>query len=830
MELARELGYRPVSQNLGKSNQRRAWIYEPTGKKEYMSLDQMKYRKARGLLQVVNKEPPLTKYLRAHGKNPNDPIAVMFQDMAEVNLSAFNEASPPVQGEAIALAKEWLKKVKRFETLHIKRTPSRARNEAMMLAFAFCLNAMTLDRSHQAAAVFYRREDHGPWGNTLVPEYRYINEDTVHLLNNMIDWMFRGQEFDHDYTDSDKAILFHSLEWEEMKILFKKKATPDQRIAGRVRKVRGAFFPYLSTYEKYDLSKFGIYHEFDIENYREPCFIKAYREYMKSEADATQEIIDADCEFLNSIIKTFTVPIGEMKLLSELLNINMIRRVFNDDRNKTDSPKKYLKKNPRFQKDFEILYHSGHFMLWEDKICTKLKFLKGKEKLVPISSCDKDSAIRARRANDIQAKFCSEFSYGPMERRIPYRTDIDSFFRMDDLSAAEKPELAKRLSDLLGFNVLAYSSLAALGQNLMHRRGCYKGVMGLRGIPAEFIRKCLCPIVLGAPHNKPIRVEGDIVQYDRKSSYPSVYTRFAGIPLGPPIVITENDLSELNEQYDRDQPEDQVHFYVCLDIKSFTCLHKDDPYPLLDTLGLRYMDRTMYQLMMENYDVDYDFISGYYFKGYNRNIGKLATWLYEKKAGLAKEDKLGGVIKNLMNGMWGKAMAKGFPIKERIKSDEKVEAFCESEGTYVYGRTRLPSGDWKVKIVKPLLIDFSCPQFSVGVSSFSRKVMQDIIYKAVDNEIPIYYSNTDCLCLRERDVSILPIGTGLGDFAREYTSRKFICLSKRKYIHCLKTGGYKICYGPRNKNKDPEEYFESLMSSQRDFPWRSKRSSWHSAS
>jgi hypothetical protein len=99
--------------------------------------------------------------------------------------------------------------------------------------------------------------------------------------------------------------------------------------------------------------------------------------------------------------------------------------------------------------------------------------------------------------------------------------------------------------------------------------------------------------------------------------------------------------------------------------------------------------------------------------------------------------------------------------------------------------------------------------------------MQDVIYKAVDNEIPIYYSNTDCLCLREADVDRLAEATGrrfvtekprLGDFAREYPepTRKFICLSQRKYIHCFPNDPPQVRYGPRDKNRDPEEYFERL--------------------
>jgi hypothetical protein len=99
----------------------------------------------------------------------------------------------------------------------------------------------------------------------------------------------------------------------------------------------------------------------------------------------------------------------------------------------------------------------------------------------------------------------------------------------------------------------------------------------------------------------------------------------------------------------------------------------------------------------------------------------------------------------------------------------------------------------------------------VNVSSYSRKVMQEMIYKAVDASIPIYYSNTDCLLVQEEDApSLFSRSSELGDFALEHSSRKFICISPRKYIHCHKDGTYKFCYGPTKKNKDPEEYFDWL--------------------
>jgi hypothetical protein len=71
--------------------------------------------------------------------------------------------------------------------------------------------------------------------------------------------------------------------------------------------------------------------------------------------------------------------------------------------------------------------------------------------------------------------------------------------------------------------------------------------------------------------------------------------------------------------------------------------------------------------------------------------------------------------------------------------------------------------------------------------------------------------------LKEADVAVLESamerflshgGLWMGDFVKEFKqiSRKFICLSPRRYIHCFVNGEFKIPYGC--KADDKEGYFE----------------------
>jgi hypothetical protein len=816
-------GYKRIAQDPANENQRVPWHFEPTDKREFMSQNTMRYRIQRGFHQPVDKEPPLTQYIQAHPRNQADAIRKMFDDMADVNLPAWNDAQPEVQGLAIEKAHEWLQNVKTFHDLSVENIPNDPiENESSMLAYAFCLNALTFDRAHHAISIVYRDDpDLRFWGGGEHPEYRYINEETIHIFDDMIRHLFHEGTLEHGYTDSGEAQAFALIEWTRLVLKFE----PIAQGTGHIR--HAAFFPFLSGGKvRHDLSKFGIYTEFDINNYQESCFVHAYRQYLLS-MGKPQEMIEADCDFLRSIMRTFSIPVDNMKFLSNILNLNMIRRVYNNHLGKLDSPKRYFKICPRFEKPFEILYRDGHYMIWEEGLNAKISAMKRLNKLIPLTAAQINEAVRARAKSDCQAKPCSLYSFAPMEVKRPYRRDLEKFFNMPELSAADRPVLAKRLSNLIGVDVEEFGSLAAFGQFLMHKAGCYQKVMGLRGVPAEFIRKCLTPIVLGTPHQKyPIKIEGSVVQYDRKSSYPHIYTSFEGIPIGEPIPLTEDKFTAMIEVSCEHNPNPQdIHFYVCVDIQSYECKHDDDPYPLLKK-GLMYLDSTLFRLIMEHYDMRFRFVSGYYFKEYNTNIKILTLKLFRMKC--EADPKMARVLKNLMNGMWGKAMAKGHPLREKIVSSEKVDKYCEFQGNYVYSKRQLNDKEWLLKIVVPINADFSCPQFSVNVSSYSRKIMQEMIYKAVDLKIPTYYSNTDSICLNEADADKLfeeatILHGNLGDFMREFesTTRKFICLSPKKYIHCFgpkgssstdgafKDGDYKTCNGPRH-GEDPEQYFERI--------------------
>ena len=90
--------------------------------------------------------------------------------------------------------------------------------------------------------------------------------------------------------------------------------------------------------------------------------------------------------------------------------------------------------------------------------------------------------------------------------------------------------------------------------------------------------------------------------------------------------------------------------------------------------------------------------------------------------------------------------------------------------------------------------------------------MNNIIYEAADNDISIYYSNTDSLVFDKSNVQHFNnlIGSELGKFKIEHDNiNKLIIISPKKYLRVYENKEYETPSFYKNKS-DVETYFENL--------------------
>jgi hypothetical protein len=96
--------------------------------------------------------------------------------------------------------------------------------------------------------------------------------------------------------------------------------------------------------------------------------------------------------------------------------------------------------------------------------------------------------------------------------------------------------------------------------------------------------------------------------------------------------------------------------------------------------------------------------------------------------------------------------------------------------------------------------------------------MRNVIACCEEIGAEVFYTNTDCLLFRLEDVEKVNahrrgklLGEELGQFTWEFSlpSRKFICLSQKKYLHCFDDGTVRVRFPPREvEAKDLEAWFE----------------------
>ena len=339
----------------------------------------------------------------------------------------------------------------------------------------------------------------------------------------------------------------------------------------------------------------------------------------------------------------------------------------------------------------------------------------------------------------------------------------------------------------------AYDTLAKLGEALMYSYHCYEDVPQLAGKPAVFIKQCAPKICIQPAYRKPVHVTGSLVQIDRNGSYTATYTEFEGIPKGAPNVIDPERWSEIKHN--------ATYYYVLIDVHSVSCRHCDDRFELV-TVGETFIDRNMLEFIEQHYDIDYTFISGYYFdSGFNTNIKRLATDLYRLRQQLKRNgQRIESCIKTILSSLWGKAQPKRRITKEVSVTRDRLDDFVVYNKDFLSRSTPVTDDVTIFSLLNPVTLHYTRPQFSTNVLSHARTTLNSIFYRAADNDIPIYYSNTDSLVLNTADLDKLNrlrdgpaghsryagghlVGDDLGQFKRERENIcTFICLSPKKYI------------------------------------------------
>jgi len=396
-------------------------------------------------------------------------------------------------------------------------------------------------------------------------------------------------------------------------------------------------------------------------------------------------------------------------------------------------------------------------------------------------------------------------------------------------------------------------SSASLADLYLYNEGVYDGIYELSGLPQNFIQGCVVGGRCMTRANKKWHIKSILNDFDAVSLYPSAMYRLNGFLKGVPKVIEKN---QLNDRFLK-----TVDGYF-IDIKILE-VEKERDFPLLNyknSEGIRdftndmegeiiRVDNITLEDLQEFQKIKYEVIRGYYFNnGFNSKINSVIESVFKKRLELkALDNPAQEIYKLILNSAYGKTIMKE-KTDENIwfnNEDKAMESILLNYHSYI---SHYKKGERvRVTNIKPVNTHFNRCHIGSSILSMSKRIMNEVITLAEDNNIKIYYQDTDSMHIVDNKVEKLSelfkekynrelIGKNLGQFhcdfemegCKNIVSVESYFLGKKIYIDYLRgedETGYKYSHHIRMKgvpsscikytceqmNINPPELYQKLM-------------------
>jgi hypothetical protein len=354
---------------------------------------------------------------------------------------------------------------------------------------------------------------------------------------------------------------------------------------------------------------------------------------------------------------------------------------------------------------------------------------------------------------------------------------------------------------------LAYLTISSFANDYLMKKGCFDGVYKLGGLVREFIQKTVRGGRCMTRKNEKQIVNEKLNDFDGVSLYPSAMYLFEGFAKGKPKMIKKFEPNKYSQYY--------IHIKI-------TKVNKKLDFPLigkLDENGVlqyvneptdMYVDKYTLEDLIKFQGIEYEFIDGYYFnKGFNTKIKETIFHMFNQRLKYKKDDNPIQILyKLLMNSSYGKTIIKEHLTDDVIINSDVYNGYVYRHHNYITNIKQTGRQYWITK-TKAINDHFSYPQIGSSILSYSKRIMNRVFGVADDNDIPIYYQDTDSMHIKDVDVGRLEqlydleysnddgvpalVGKGLGQFhcdfelegSKDPVSVKSIFLGKKTYLDML---------------------------------------------
>jgi len=299
-------------------------------------------------------------------------------------------------------------------------------------------------------------------------------------------------------------------------------------------------------------------------------------------------------------------------------------------------------------------------------------------------------------------------------------------------------------------------TISSVSRTYLQKRGCFEGVENLGGITREFHQQFVVGGRVMTRENKKVHAKRNISDYDAVSLYPSAMARMPGFLKGKPKLLQPE---QLNKEFLDTTDGYFIHARI-------THVGKRRVFPLMSEFaenGTRsfdndvqeiYVDKTAFEDLIEFQDISYEILDGcYYDEGRNPKIGEVMRELFELRKQKKREgNPIETVYKLIMNSGYGFTLMKAPEHDLQVKCRDEAETYIGRNYAHIHSIVEIGANKLAVKTHKCIDDHYVPVHAGVEVLSWSKRIMNEAMCLAEDNDIPIFYQDTDSMHLPEEDV------------------------------------------------------------------------------
>jgi hypothetical protein len=284
-------------------------------------------------------------------------------------------------------------------------------------------------------------------------------------------------------------------------------------------------------------------------------------------------------------------------------------------------------------------------------------------------------------------------------------------------------------------------------------------------MPSIFISKSIRGGRVLSRKNKKYIINEKLEDFDGVSLYPSAIARlceeYGGLLKGKPKIINNFNPSEWDG------------YFINIEIITYEKPAKMPMLSINNEQGVKIytndiinkifsVDKFTLEELIKYHNITYKFINGYGFnEGRNPELGNIIKNLFNRRIDLKKEkNPMQNTIKLIMNSIYGRTILK--PIKEEINiiNASEKDNYISKYFNDIKLITEIKDYNNQIisyKIVKhkQLINHYNSPHIGAEILSISKMIMNELIYTAEENNIKVYYTDTDSTHIKQSEIPIL---------------------------------------------------------------------------